>query len=72
MQQLVSSFSWDHERRANHFRAPKSSPPIALSATMFGSGLATTFVEKEMLSKPSQLAPEPLSALNSNVPVVSA
>jgi hypothetical protein len=43
-------FSWDHQRRANHLRAPQSSPPIALNATKLGSGLATTFVEKEMSS----------------------
>jgi hypothetical protein len=53
--QLVLSFLLDHPRRANHLRAPKTNPPIALSATKSGSGLATTFVEKEMSSSSSSL-----------------
>jgi len=42
-----------YQRRANHFRAPKSSPLIAVSATMLGSGVRT----KEMSSKFIQVAP---------------
>ena len=58
----------DNQRRANHFRALKSSPPIAVNATMPGSGTA----ENEMSSS-SQLfgcerSPKAENVSNSGLP----
>ena len=44
----------DNQRRANHFRAPKSSPPTAVNPSMFGSG-TTEVGEKTILSSSRKL-----------------
>jgi len=54
-----------YQRRTNRFRAPKSSPPIAVNARIFGSG-ETALVEKEM-SSISQLFNAVLSCMAVNV-----